>query len=128
MELIDFDGSRTVRSADELLAVLKSARRGPDGAFILSHGREGWLSVHIHGDAAFLWLQPRQDGTHPGFVPNGMWDGEQRDLRFLQTTGVPADAIYVHWSQLVPVEVAYRAAVEYLSTGAKPDSVTWFEL
>src|SRR5262249_51687611 len=128
MELWDFDGRHRVERDDEVLARLRSVRRGPDGAFILSHGGDRSLWVHIHGDAAFLWFLPGQDGKHPGFVPEGMWQGEQRDVRFLQTSGTQADSITVPWWQLLPVEAAYRAAVEYLRTPARPSSVSWFEL
>jgi hypothetical protein len=112
----------------ELLARLRSDRRGPDGAFILSHGGAASLWVHIHGDAAFLWFQRDREGTHPGFVPDKMWSGERRGVRFLLTSGCLADSIEVPWWQLVPVEAAYRAAVEYLHSPERPVSVTWFEL
>ncbi len=127
MELWDFDGCRQVERDHELLARLRSVRRGPDGAFILSHGDES-LWVHINGNAAFLWFVPDGDGKHSGFVPDGMWPGEQREVRFLQTTGTEADSIIVPWWQLVPVEAAYRAAVEYFHTLARPSSVSWIEL
>lgn len=128
MEVWGFDGCTQVREEGELLARLRSDRRGPDGAFILSHGGAESLWVHIHGDAAFLWFQPERDGRHPGFVPDGMWPGERRGVRFLQTSGFPSDAIEVPWWQLVPVEAAYQAAVAFLHTPERPASVSWFEL
>jgi hypothetical protein len=128
MELWDFDGCRHVHQEDELLAALQSVRRGADGAFILSHGGAESLWLHIHGDAAFLWFLPDRDGSHPGFVPDRVWQGEHRDLRFLQTSGAEADLIIVPWWQLLPVEIAYRAAVEYLHTRARPSSVSWLAL
>ncbi len=128
MDVESFDGSTSVRDEAGLLTRLRSDRRGPDGAFVLSHGGDESLSVHIHGDAAFLWFLPHPDGTHPGFVADGMWSGERCSVRFLQTDGSLADSIDVHWSQLVPVEAAYRAAVEYLHSPEKPASVSWFEL
>ena len=93
LEVWGFDGCSRVRDEGELLARLRSDRRGPDGAFVLSHGGAESLWVHVHGDAAFLWFQPARDGRHPGFVPDGMWPGERRGVRFLQTSGYPADAI-----------------------------------
>ncbi|MFO0799459.1 MAG: hypothetical protein U0804_18475 [Gemmataceae bacterium] len=128
MEVEGFDGSTQVRDEVDLLTRLRSDRRGPDGAFVLSHGGDESLWVHIHGDAAFLWFLPHRDGTHPGFVAGGMWSGERRRVRFLQTNGTLADSIVVQWSQLVPVEAAYRAVVEYLNSPEKPASVSWFEL
>jgi hypothetical protein len=128
MELWDSDGCRRVAREDELLARLRSVRRGPDAAFILSHGGDDSLWVHIHGDAAFLWFLPDRDGKHPGFVPDGMWPGDHHEVRFLQTSGMQADSIVVPWWQLVPVEVAYKAAVAYLHAPTQPSSVSWFEL
>ena len=128
MEVWGFDGCTYVRDEGELLARLRSDRRGPDGAFVLSHGGAESVWVHIHGDAAFLWFQPDRDGRHPGFVPDGMWPGEQRSVRFPQTSGFPADAIEVPWWQLVPVETAYRTAAEFLRSPEPPASIVWFEL
>jgi hypothetical protein len=128
VEVLDFDGACGVERDDELLARLRSVRRGADGAFILDHGGGGWLWVHINGDAAFLWFCPDTDGSHPGFVPDGMWSGDRRDVRFLLVGGDEADSIIVRWWQLLPVDAAYRAAVEYLHSPSPPASVTWFEL
>jgi hypothetical protein len=128
VEVLDFDGSCQVERDDELLARLRSVRRGRDGAFILSHDGDESLWVHINREAAFLCFFPDRNGGHPGFVPDGMWSGEQRDLRFLLVGGDDGSAIWVAWWQLVPVDVAYRAAVEFLHSPSLPPSVTWFEL
>lgn len=128
MEVWSFDGCAHVRDEGELLAQFRSVRRGPDGAFILSHSGNESLWVHFYADAAFLWFQPNRDGAHAGFVPNGMWQGAQNAVRFLQTSGFQADAIEVPWWQLVSVEVAYRAALEFLHSPELPKSVTWFAL
>jgi hypothetical protein len=117
-----------VERDDELLARLRSVRRGADGAFILDHGGAGSLWVHINGDAAFLWFCPDREGSHPGFVPDGMWSGDCRDVRFLLVGGYEGDAITPLWRQLLPIDAAYRAAVEYLHSPSLPASVTWFEL
>lgn len=128
MNVLDFDGQCRVDSDAELRSRLRAVRRGNDGAFILDHGGPESLSVHFNGTAAFLWFCPDQEGGHPGFVPQGMWAGERSRVRFLQTNGFPADAIEVPWWQLMSVEVAYRAAVEYLRSPSRPASVSWFEL
>ncbi len=128
MEVLDFDGACRVERDDELLARLRSVRREADGAFILDHGGGGSLWVHINGDAAFLWFCPDTDGSHPGFVPDGMWSGDRRDVRFLLVGGDEPDSIIVRWSQLLPVDAAYRPAIEYLHSPSPPASVTWFEL
>jgi hypothetical protein len=104
LEVWGFDGCTQVRDEGDLLARLRSDRRGPDGAFVLSHGGDESLWVHIHSDAAFLWFLPDRDGKHPGFVPDGMWASERSSVRFLQTSGYLADAIEVPWWQLVSVE------------------------
>src|SRR4051794_14337332 len=104
MEVWDFDGCRHLVREDELLALLRSMRRGPDAAFILSHAGNHALFVLIHGGAAFLWFQPDQEGKHPGYVPDGRWTGERREVQFLQTSGTLADSIRVAWWQLLPVE------------------------
>ena len=128
MEVHDFEGSCRVERDDELLARLRSVRRGADGAFILDHGGAESLWVHINGDAAFLWFCPDGDGSHPGFVSDGMWSGDRRDVRFLLVGGDEASSVSVPWWQLVPVDAAYRAAVEYFHSPSPPASVTWFEL
>jgi hypothetical protein len=127
VEVLDLDGACEVERDDELLTRLRFVRRGVDGAFILKHGPES-LWVHIHGDAAFLCFFPDADGRHPGFVPDGMWPGERQNVRFRLVGGTEADAITVAWWQLLPVELAYRAAVEYLHTRSQPLSVSWLEL
>ena len=107
------------------------ARPSPWGTFT-SYSLPAFLAhslwVHINGDAAFLWFCPDTDGSHPGFVPDGMWSGDRRDVRFLLVGGDEPDSIIVRWSQLLPVDAAYRAAIEYLHSPSPPASVTWFEL
>jgi hypothetical protein len=129
VEVLDFEGACRVECDDELLARLQSVRRNADGAFILHHhGGDESLWVHINGDAAFLWFFPNRNGGHPGFVTDGMWAGEQRDVRFLLVGGDEGSAIWVPWWQLVPVNVAYWAAVEFLQAAPLPQSVRWLEL
>jgi hypothetical protein len=128
VELLDFDGTCRVEDIERLLARLRSVRRGVDGAFILSHDRKASLWVHIHEDVAFLCYFPDNEGRHPGFVPDGMWAGAQREVRFRLVGGGESDSISVAWWQLLPVEAAYRAATEYLQSPSRPPSVTWFDL
>jgi hypothetical protein len=128
VEVLDLDGSCRVERDDELLARLRSVRRGTEGAFILSHSGGKSLWVHINGESAFLCFFPDRDGGHPGFVPDRMWAGDRREVRFRLVGGSEGDSITVPWWQLVPVEAAYRAAVEFLHAQSLPPSVTWFEL
>jgi hypothetical protein len=126
MRVEDFDGTCEIFGEDELLARLRSVRRGEDGAFVLSHGGEESLWVHINGDTAFLCFFPR-DG-HPGFVPVGMWATRRSDVRFLQVDGGEGSAIWISWDQLLPVEAAYQAAVDFLHSPSPPESASWSEL
>jgi hypothetical protein len=128
VNVLDFDGVCQVEHADGLLARLRSVRRGSDGAFVLDHGGKESLWVHINGDAAFVWFCPDKEGRHPGFVPDKMWPGERRDIRFRLVSEFEGDSINMPWWQLVPVDVAYRAAVEFLNSPTLPPSVSWFEL
>jgi hypothetical protein len=82
--------------------------------FLANHGREACeyasralraISARQQRGAAFLGFFPSTHGGRPGFVPDKAWPGER-----------------------VPVEVAYRAAAEYLHTSARPQSVRRFEL
>lgn len=128
MEVHDFDGQHHAGRDEELIARLRSIRRGQDGAFILSHGGKESLFVHINGEAAFLGYFPDCDGQRPMSVPDGMWVDEQPDTRFLQVDGTESNAIWVSWTQLVPVDVAYQAAAEFMNSPALPPSVRWLEL
>src|SRR4051794_21367062 len=105
MYVEDIDGRCDIKQDEELLTRLKSVRQGIYGAFILSHGSEEWLSVHINDkeQAAYLGYFPSGDGCHPGFVPNEMWNGEQRSVRFYQVNGDEADSLEVSWWQLIPI-------------------------
>src|SRR5215467_9865268 len=114
VEVLDFEGACRVERDDELMARLRSVRRGADGAFILDHGGSGSLWVHINGDVAFLWFCPNRNDSHPGFVSDGKWSKDRRDVRFLLVGGDEASSISVPWWQLLPVDAAYSAAVEYL--------------
>jgi hypothetical protein len=100
------------------------ARSYLDAAFILSHGGKDSLWIHINGDAGWLWFSPAED--HPGFVPDGMWTGEHRDVEFLMTSGFRE--LTILWQQLVPLDVAYGAATEYFKTRVQPSCVKWLEL
>ncbi len=53
---------------------------------------------------------------------------ELPEVLFLQTTGELADAIRMPGHTLVPVEVAYAAAVRFLRGEAPPQNVQWLEL
>lgn len=54
MNVLDFDGTCEVESDQGLLDRLRPVRRGARGAFILDHGWDESLWLHINGDAAPL--------------------------------------------------------------------------
>jgi hypothetical protein len=127
VNISDFEGTIEVECVDDLLSRLYQMRFGQYGMFILSHGGETSLWLHINRDVAFLWYLPRQQ-SHPGYVPDGMWLGEQKDVQFLLVGGDEGNAIWVAWWQLLAVDAAYGAAVEYFQSQSLPPSVNWFEL
>jgi len=126
VNVLDFNGQCQLETDDELMSRLQAVRRGADGAFVLDHGGQESLWVHINGDVAWLCFFPKQG--HPGFVPDKMWPGEHRDVRFLLVGEHEGDAISPPWYQLLPVEAAYGVAVEFLHSPSLPASVSWFEL
>jgi hypothetical protein len=128
VKVLDFDGTCQLTEDEELLSRLRSVRRGADGAFILSHGGPTSLWLHFNGEASYLYFFPDQDGTRAGYVPDGMWPGDHDPVSFQLVGGSEADSITVPGWQLVPVDVAYRAAVEYLHTDSLPRSIKWLEL
>jgi hypothetical protein len=132
VDVYDLDGQCRVESEDELVARLRSVRREADGAFVLDHGEQGSgpsLWVHIHGDAAYLHYFPDMSGRRAGYAPDRMWPhGPREPVRFRLVGGSAGDSICVPWWQLVPIEVAYGAAVEFLHSPSLPASVSWMEL
>jgi hypothetical protein len=128
VRVTDFDGWCVVEGDDDLLARLRSVRRGADGAFVLDHGGPESLWVHVNGDAAFVWFNPGQGENRAGAVPDGMWPGEQREVCFRLVSEFAGDTITVPWWQLLRVEAMYRAALDYLHSRSRPASVSWFEL
>jgi hypothetical protein len=84
--------------------------------------------VHINGETAFLGFFPDNEGKRSPSVPDGMWSGDQSEVKFRLVGGGAGDLITVQWYQLIPLEGAYRAAVEFMRSPTLPKSVTWFEL
>jgi hypothetical protein len=127
VNLLDFEGACQIWREDELIARLRSVRRGPYGAAILDHGPGASLSVFINGGAASLWFCLDMDGWHPGYVPDRMWAGERRTVRF-EMVGCRALArVDVPWWQLAPADAAYVAAAEFLRSRSLPASARWAE-
>ncbi len=128
MQLHDFDGSVAISTEDDLLALLKTNRRGDYGAFILSH-TENYpaLFVHLNRDVAYLHYCPVD--RHPGYQPHDMTpDGCPENVHFLQTEGSEADSIDMPDYALVSAATAYDAAVEFFRSSALPQTISWIEL
>jgi hypothetical protein len=130
MHIDDFDGRTTVDDPATLVAHLASARKGPYGAFILSHSDDGAsLWVHVNGGLAYLHYFPDSSGNRPGFQPAGMTPPDcDEDVHFIQTDGGEGGSFDMWRGALVPVDVAYKAASEFFATPARPSCVTWTEL
>jgi hypothetical protein len=130
VKLYDLDGECRVSSEGELLARLRSVRHGADGAFILDHGEPDdgpSLWVHIRGDVAHVHYFP--GGRQTDYAPDGMWpNGLTETVQFRLVGGSAGDTISVPPWQLVPADVAYRAAVEFFHSPAPPACVSWMEL
>src|SRR5262249_19331626 len=138
MHVADHEGNvATVHAPDELIARLRSVRKGPYGAFILCHGTaQAWddqaqssLWVHINDDVAYLWFVVNSRGRHPGFQPVGMSPaGCPGRVHFMQTDGFEEAGITIDRDWLVSVDLAYKAAAEFLKEPVLPTSISWFEL
>jgi hypothetical protein len=130
MYVEDLEGRVRVDREEDLEYRLQSVRKGGYGAFILWHIDKGAsLWIHINKDVAYLHFFPAGLGKHPGFQPTGMSPAHcDERVHFLQTTGSEADSVTLPRETLVAVEVAYKAAKEFLHDPAPPSSITWFEL
>lgn len=130
MEVLDLAGRTEVACAVDLEERLRSARKGSDGAFVLSHERDGpslWL--HLNGGVAYLHYFPNNEGKHPGYQATGMSPPDcAQEVRFKIVGGFEGDAIIMPRGTLVPTAVAFQAAKEFLHNAALPKSVSWIEL
>jgi hypothetical protein len=128
MHVEDFKGRVSVSLENELTHRLQSVRDGDYGAFILSHQDEGPnLWVHVNKEVAYLHYFPH--GRHPGFQAWGMTPSGVEDyVRFRQVGDVEADAVNMPGETVVPIETAYKAAVEFFNNPDLPKSVRWTEL
>ncbi|MDB5323906.1 MAG: hypothetical protein JWN40_5537 [Phycisphaerales bacterium] len=125
MHIDDFDGRTRVEDPVKLVAHLSVVRKGPYGAFILAHSDDGAsLWVHINGDVAYVHFFPA--AGHPGFQPAGMTSPDcDEDVHFIQTDGGEGGSFDMWRGALVPVDVAYKAASEFLVTRVRPSCIKW---
>jgi hypothetical protein len=137
MYVADLEGQVRIDRQHDLVARLQSVRKAQYGAFILWHGETGsWhddtgpdLWIHINGTIAYLYFFPDKLGTHAGFQPTGMCPaGCNEGVRFVLTDGIESAGLMMPPDTLVPVEVAYTAAIEFFKEPVLPVSIRWSEL
>ena len=130
MYIQDLRARSIVEREDELMQRLRSVRKGDFGAFILWHKDGGpSLWIHTNKDLAYLHFFPDKSSDHPGLQPTGMSPMHcDASVKFLQTSGAEADSITVPQDKLVSVDLAYRAAIEFLHKPGASTSVSWFSL
>jgi uncharacterized protein YndB with AHSA1/START domain len=130
MHIDDFNGRTTVDDPAMLVARLASVRKGPYGAFVLSHSDKGAsLWVHINENVAYLHFFADNSGNHAGFQPADMAPPDcEEDVHFIQTDGGEGGAFDMCCGALVSVGVAYEAASEFFASPVRPSCVTWTEL
>lgn len=132
MQIHDLEGSVRVGSDEELLGRLRGVRKGEYGAFILAHDDVGpLLSVHINGDLAYVHYFDDLSGANAGFQPKDMTPpGCPESVLFVQTDGCEGSgsAIEMPDYTICSLDVAYRAATEFLHDPAKPSCIKWSAL
>jgi len=132
MQVDDLQGTVRVRSDEELLARLRSIRKGSYGAFVLAHNNVGpMLFVHINGEFAYLHYFNDLSGQNAGYQPTGMTPpGCPKSVLFVQIDGIEGSgsAIEMPASTICSADLAYRAAAQFFHDSAKPPSINWFAL
>ena len=130
MEVVDTQGRFEALDPTSLIARLRLIRVGPYGAFVLWHTTDGpSLSVHVNGEFAYIRYFPSQSTNHAGFQPIGMTpSGCEHDVHFVQSDGGEADSFDMTPAAVVAVDLAYRAAAEFLADPGRPGCVKWLEL
>ncbi len=129
MEIEDFAGRVTVDCENELEHRLRSVRKGDYGAAVLSHNDRVSLWILINNNVAYLHFFPDNTGRHPGYQPTGMLpEFCDMEVHFLQVDGGEADSITMPCTALVPVDIAYEAAREFLHEATLPPPISWLKL
>jgi len=131
MYVHDLDGWAQIDRPEDLLSRLRSVRKGPYGAFILSHDDIGpSLWIHINGNVAYLhFFLESQSTSHPGFQAWGMFpEGCEDRVRFVQIDGGEGASITMPKQTLVSLEAAYKAATEFIHMPTLPSSIRWSAL
>jgi hypothetical protein len=72
MYVADLEGEIAVDRQDELVARLRSVRKGRYGAFVLQHDDTGpMLCVHMNNDVAYLWFVTDHTASIQASMPRG---------------------------------------------------------
>ena len=128
MRLESFNEVFEVDDPETLTSHLNARRRGVYGAFHLTgQDPHPYVALHTNGEVAYLHVFLR-DG-HAGYQPRGMTPPDcPATVRFLNLDGSPAGSIEMPASCLVSVDVAIRAACDFLEAPGLPPSIEWLEL
>ena len=131
MYVHDLEGLVQIDRPEDLLSRLRSVRKGPYGAFILSNDDIGpSLWIHINGNVAYLhFFLESQSTNHPGFQAWSMVpEGCEERVHFVQIDGGEGASITMPKQTLVSLEAAYKAATEFLNIPTAPSSIRWSKL
>ena len=131
MYVHDLEGLVQIDRPEDLLSRLRSVRKGPYGAFILSRDDIGpSLWIHINRNVAYLhFFLETQSTSHPGFQAWGMFpEGCEDRVHFVQIDGGQGAAITMPKQTLVSLEAACKAAIEFFNISTLPSSIRWSEL
>lgn len=121
-------GPIAIESSKELVDLLSSAGLGECATFYCYHvAPYPWLSVHLNELFAYVHYFPVDQ--HPGFQAQNMTPQDCPDeVRFHHGPGVEGDPIEMPQSSILHRDQAITAAVDFLGSIDKPESVDWFEL
>lgn len=112
------DADQMTRELDRIDQESRAADEPWMVALLDEAGRE--LALGVGADISVITWTDEDDKELPYLISHGASQDGEEDLEFY----------YGQWSEFeplaaVPVEVARKAAREFLQTGARPDSVDW---
>jgi hypothetical protein len=131
MYVDDLEGLVQIDRLEDLLSRLHSVRKGPYGAFFLSHDDVGpSLWIHINRNVAYLhFFLESQSTSDPGFQAWGMFpEGCEDRVHFVQIDGGEGASITMPKQTLVSLEAAYKAGTEFFHIPTLPSSIRWSKL
>lgn len=123
----DMKIEKEIKNSEELEEFLR--RRHGEGV------NEFWLSLEqkfpkfcllVNKERSFPSYYPSED--HAGFVPAGYSYVKTDDGEVLFFVNTEFEEIYIEQSQVVPVELGIKAAIDFFRTKQLPNIITWTEL